>query len=72
MVRYEWLPGLRVFIKSRQNGPKPLAYNYQNPREDIPIFTYICAYVCVYVTPPDLTKNDTDLKLGTRVPLDHI
>ena len=42
---------------------------------DIHIFPHIIICVSVYsfiCVTPDQTKNDTDLKLGTGTPLDHI
>ena len=50
----------------------------EQPVEDILKFTCICVcvylfiYLFVWVTPPDHTNNDTDLKFGTHTPIDLI
>ena len=49
----------------------------EQPVEDIPKFICICVYfiylriyLCICVTPPAQTINDTDLKFGTHTPID--
>ena len=48
----------------------------EQPVKDIPNFpcirVYLFIYVCICVTPPGQTKNDTDLKFGTHTPIDLI
>ena len=35
-------------------------------------YVYVCMAVFICVTPPDITKNDTDLKFSTHTPIDLI
>ena len=54
-----------------------LPRNFQNPSDEGRVgFFYLHVYILVcgwvVVTPQDQTKNDTDLKFGTQIPLDHI
>ena len=54
---------------------KPTANHKSTGGGDILIFA--CISVCLYnificFSPPDQTKNDTDLKIGTHTVLDHI
>ena len=57
-------------------GKKTLiAISCQNPREASSrsrIFLISLVFVCICVTPPGQTKNDTDLKFGTHTPIDLI
>ena len=47
----------------------------QNPREASSrsrIFLNSLVYLCMCVTSPGQTKNDTDLKFGTHTPIDYL
>ena len=66
-------------VSSREINLFLCLFKNQNPREAssrsrifLISLVYVCICVFICVMPPGQTKNDTDLKFGTHIPLDHI
>ena len=74
---------VEFFFQITVNIRGQFVISYQSPREAssrsrifLNSLVYLCMYLCIYlsicVTSPAQTKNDTDLKFGTHIPIDLI